>query len=517
MYTGTLIPVPIGEDGLYGPRRVPITGLIQARGLDLSGLQLEKEGGATSQNATPLPSAIVALFDWWPDAATQRTIAVTKGGGVYKDDGVSWTFATILAAEGTLTITQPPMLIAGGAEVPANNRKLFLLTGNDAVRVLSGDGAVLTILASPPTDFAGARQPGTGCIQQGRLVLLLGHNLYWSLATNHEDFTTAGSGTLPISPGEGERLTACVPMRGMLPLWKFPRGVYILNTTDPSSANWYYDTQSRAVGCPGPLAAIGVPNDAVFFDVELNVHVLSATDVAKDATSSDISTPKLSSWVRENLDASRGAWACLGWYGDRKQVYAGVSGLGALKNSRRLKIDFNAADLGPRFDWSDRDVCESIMLRRVSGIERPYIGTDTGVIYRLDQSARNKDGAGYFGGFQTDHTDLAELVPEWAGRRKAFDFLEFLLEGVGAYNLLVNVYIDGVLRTPSPLAFAMPGSGFILDLSQLDVDRLSSAALSRVRRRLTWTGTRISIEGFNGGVNETFKIVRVYVGARLAE
>jgi hypothetical protein len=38
-----------------------------------------------------------------------------------------------------------------------------------------------------------------------------------------------------------------------------------------------------------------------------------------------------------------------------------------------------------------------------------------------------------------------------------------------------------------------------------------------VRRRLTWTGTRISIEGFNGGVNETFKIVRVYVGARLAE
>ena len=110
-YVGQKIPLPLGLEGLYGSEgEVPPGGLIKARSITLENRRLQKEGGATRQNVSTLPSRLVALYDWWPDTTTQRTLAVTRTGGLYRDEG-TWTFPVTVLPEGTLRGTVTMRLI----------------------------------------------------------------------------------------------------------------------------------------------------------------------------------------------------------------------------------------------------------------------------------------------------------------------------------------------------------------------------------------------------------------------
>jgi hypothetical protein len=545
-YVGHKQELPIGHDGMYGPRRVPVGGLILARGVTFENNQLEKEGGAQRQTLSSLPGPLVGLYDWWPEAATQRTVAITTGGGVYVDDGVSWTFAITAAPEGTLaTTTQRPYFVAGGQETPGAPRKLFVYTGASPIFVGEGDFTTLRVLPSAkrPADWVGARQPSCGIIHEGRHWAFLGHTAYYTPSADHEDFVGTGAGSIPIAPGEGEAIVAAVSFRKMLVLFKRPRGIYVVDTSgDPLV--WRYDVQSRAVGAPGPWAVTPIPNDVAFVGSEGAIHLLSATAVERDAESSDISTIKLGTWIREHIDPEALSRAILAWYGDKRLAYALFPGRGqatqlvsAFQDDAfdldtfqitdasstvgvpiyRLLIDFNNPSVGPRFAYSDRDDAQVLMMRRHQGIERPYIGTSAGSVYRLDHPDRVKDGEGFIGEFQTDHLDLGDLVAEWRGQAKNFDYLEFWLEGVGPYTLSVDIYIDGAKKTLTPLTFDLSGAGVPLGQFRLDVDRLAESTIVTRRRRLMWRGRRISIRGWNSGANQTFKIIRAFIGARAAE
>ncbi|KKL74242.1 hypothetical protein LCGC14_2066870, partial [marine sediment metagenome] len=251
-YVGSTLEVPLGIDGMFGIKRIPITGLLQARNITLENNLIEKLGGATRQNAVALSGGVAAELDWWPDSVTQRFIVVTDDGGVFRDTG-PWTFPTTVLAAGTLTIAgQSPHLVEGGNEAPGSNKKLFLFTGNDAVRVGSGDFVAMTTIANPPADWAGARQPRTGAVHQARLWGFLEHTAYFSTPDDHEDFTGVGSGSIPIEPGVGQFISGALPTRLMLIVGKFPRGLFIVNTSDITIANWRYDPQSRAIGPAGP-------------------------------------------------------------------------------------------------------------------------------------------------------------------------------------------------------------------------------------------------------------------------
>jgi hypothetical protein len=90
-YTGTTAPIPMGEAGLFtdAPQSViPVNAAIVANNVTLYNGKLLKSPGSTRYNASQaLSSEIVALFDWWPTASTQRLIAATSDGHVYRDTG----------------------------------------------------------------------------------------------------------------------------------------------------------------------------------------------------------------------------------------------------------------------------------------------------------------------------------------------------------------------------------------------------------------------------------------------
>lgn len=522
MYSGTVLPLEMGLDGLYSTKRVPIQGLIVARNLTLENNVIQKEGGATTKTASALAAAIMAMIDWWSDTVTQRTIAILNNGTVLRDTG-TWTFGTTVTTGTALTVaSRTPFFYAGGREKPANNRKLFLLTGNQTPQVGSGDFTTMANISKPAADWGGSNQPTAGAIHQGRNWMIAGNTAYFSTATDHEDFTGTGSGSISVTPGRGQYLSALVPYRRMLVVWQYPYGIQVINTTDATVANWYVTPQSDAVGCAGAMGAVPTQDDVLFIDANFHFNLLSATGVDRDATASDVSTRKIGQYIRDQIDPNRGPWIQMVWYGPKQQVWVGCSALGAVTNNRKLIADFNLYQRGAvdaiKYSVSDRDVNQSIMVSLLNGVPTPYIGDNAGNVLVCDTSTRSKDAAGYTGIWQTDHSDLGEIDADFRDRRKNFDYLDIEFEPTGTSQLSVNIYIDGVLKTSTPINYDMTGGGVALGTFLIGTDKLSTSSVKkRLRHRLTWAGTRISIEGSNADPAGDFRISRLYLGCRRAE
>jgi hypothetical protein len=522
-YQGYTAEIPIGLGGLSGSKSQPNIRpdqLLIARNVALERGTITKEGGATKYNSTAISGAPTVLggWDWWPTTTTQRMIVLLSDGTLKKDDGTG-TFATTLKSSLTVSGVSTPVFVEGGKEVAANNRKLFIFTGKNAVQVLAADGATTSDITAPPADWSGGNQPLFGLIHAGRLWgagnLNDPHRIYASLTTNHEDFTTTPL-QLSVFPGEGEYLVGGISFRGLLVLWKFPRGIYVINTTDPSTANWTVSRLSQSIGGVSPLGAVMTDNDVVFIDAAANFQALSTVTEFGDLESRNLSKIAfLNEFVRETISLSALPRTQAVYYSTKREAHFTVASSGAATNDRRLVIDFNFADT-VRFRFSDRDVNTALWLRKESdGLLHPLIGDASGFIYKLDQATKSKNGLGYVGEFQTPHLDLGFLDPKLATKVKLGQFLELIVEPTGNWNLDVEVYWDGVLR--QSISFNMGAGGAALGSFVLDTDTLAGEALVSRRKRLLGSGRRISLKGRNSGPGEDFSVARFYLQFQVAD
>ena len=248
--------LPMGLDGLNGTKNistVPITALIKANNVTFENGTIQKEGGTTKYNSTAISGTptIEAGVDWNHNGITQRMVVVTGAGDILKDSG-NGTFPVTLKSGLTMTDVIPTFS-AGGKEVAANNRKLITFTGINAAQVLSADGATTSDLTTPPADWTGTNQPTFGILHEGRLW---GggngndpHRLYYSDTGNHENMTGGVSGSISIYPGEGEKLVGAISYRGAIVAFKYPIGIYVVDTSSVTVADWKVNRISGSLGC----------------------------------------------------------------------------------------------------------------------------------------------------------------------------------------------------------------------------------------------------------------------------
>lgn len=522
-YLGHVFPIPVGHGGLVGTRdQVDIdpSQLIVARNVSFEGRTLSKEGGAAKYNTTVISGApsVIGGWDWWPSDGTQRMVVVLSDGSIKKDSGPG-TFGTTLVSG--LTVTEVmPVFVEGGKEGAALNRKLFIFTGKNAVQVLAADGATTSNLLTPPADWTGANQPSWGLIHEGRLMgggnLNDPHRLYYSTSTSHEDFTGAGSGSFAIYPGEGERIVGAMSFKGLVILWKYPVGIYVLDTTDPNIANWKVKRLSRAVGGVSPQGAIEVDNDVIFMDATANFHLLSAVQEFGDAAASNITIKNdIYTFIQRNFNLSRLRFAHGVYYSAKREAHFAVSGSSASMNNVRFVIDFNRHDT-IRFRYSDRDVCESMWLRKdATTIQRLVSGDDEGFVWLLDQAAKSKDGLGYAGAWQTPYMDFNWVDPRFGTVRKIGQFLECVAEPKGNWNLTVTVLWDG--EAVQNVTFNMGVTGAVLGSFVLGTDMLGGDQILNRKRRIVGSGRRLSIAGVNSGPGEDFSVGHFYLHCLISD
>lgn len=515
-YTGEIVEIPLGQNGLTGTHNIynaAPTYLVQATNVTFEPGTIQKEGGAVKYNANVFSGSpqIMSGWDWWPNETTQRMIFYSSSGSLGKDFGGSPP-AVILTAG--LPTDQTAIFVEAGKEAAASNRKLIIFIPTTAPRVLAADSPVTTALATPPADWSGTNQPTFGVAHEGRLWAAGNpndpHRLYFSTLTNHEDFTGAGSGTVAVFPGEGERLVGAVSYKGLLIAFKYPRGIYAIDTSSPTLSQWRVARLNNVIGGVSPLGHVLIDDDILFMDATGAFHLLSGITEFGNIGSRNLShIADLMPFVRENVNLSHLHRTQAVYYTAKREVHFAVPGTGSDHCNRRLVIDLNRPDL-PRFRWSDRDANISLWLRKdANNIPRIVMGDATGTVWLLDQDTRSKDGAGYTATFQTTPTDFSYLDPRFATIRKSGQFLEFIAEPLGEWSITVKVFWDG--RLSQTLSFAMAPLGTGLGSFVLGTNWLASAQVRSVKRRITGSGRLFSIEVSNSGASQNFSLSRAFL------
>lgn len=522
-FRGQIAELPLGQDGLTGTKdqvKIGLRDLIDVDSITYESGTLRKMGGALKYNSSAISGtpSILGGWDWFPSAATQRGVILGDDGKIYKStDGATWG----VTLKSGLTVTDPtvPVFVEGGKEAAANNRKLFIFTGRNAVQVLSADGATTADITSPATDWSGGNQPTLGLIHEDRLWGFGNsndpHRAYYSLPTDHED--VAGGGTISVYPGEGERIVGAISYLGYIIVWKFPKGIYVIDTTNPTIANW---KTSRLTGEIGGVSVQGQKTvedgSIIFLDSSGLFYKIVPTETLGSVSIENLSELRsIGPFLREGVNLGRLDRAQSVFYPAIKEYYTTLPAQGSTTQDRRITIDLNIPQR-PRFGWSERDTNVSIWMRQDSdNILRPVIGDDAGFVYKIDEEGRSKDSAGYLGMFQGPHLDMSHLDPILGTRRKNGRFLELIVEPRGNWNLNVDIYWDGELH--ETVTFNMGTTGATLGSFTLGTDALAGDQVLNKKRRITGGGRRLSIAGRNNGDSQDFSVSKFFLHFALGD
>lgn len=530
-FNGVVAAIPLGELGLTGNENHSQVGpgsLLEATNVAFDTGSVTKEGGSVRLNPGPLAggASILSGFNWSPDETTDRAVIYAANGAQYMDYG-DGSFSTALASSLATAPRSVPVWVEGGAESAGANKHLFLANGTNPPYQVDGSSTSLFPLSAPPADWATVG-PITLCLHNNRLWGLKDHRVYYSQATDHTNFTGAGSGQIAVYPGEGQYGIQLMSFKGLLIVWKYPQGIYAVNTTAVDPANWTVSRISGTIGTASTRSAVMIDDDVLFLDQGGNVQLLSGIQEYGNLGSRNLSqVHKMGDFVRQNVNLSRLAYAQTVYYAAKREVHIALASSGSLVNDRRLVVDFNSPQT-PRFRWSTKDTCQALWLQNdIYRVPRPYSGDNVGHVWKLDQEPRTKTGSSYNGIFQTAHTDLSFLGGEYAARRKEGRFLELTVAPRGTWTIYVDVYWDG--RYTQTIPFDYGSGGFVLDQDQLDVDVLGGVVpgagiqlgvfvlgthslaqwlLATVKKRLAGGGKRVSFKIYTAENGSDFSIGR---------
>jgi len=409
-------------------------------------------------------------------SASKRKVYRTEGGGsVYKllttiEDNTTTTYTDNIA-DGSL-----------GATIPASNTA-----------------------GSQPSDWTGANYPSVGANHEGRFwaagAANFPHTFYYTELSNHEDFV----GQINIFPGESEKIVAAISYKGYLVVWKYPFGIYSIDTGNLNTSDWRVTKLNSSTGGVSPNCVVVVDDDAVFLDNSGNFQKISAVTEFGDVSARNLSREaEMDIWIRENIDLSVLHKCGSVWHAKKREARFALTKSGGSNNNVQVVIDFNRPDK-QRFRFSDQNECVSLWSRKESDNTFAAVAGDSaGFVWSLDQENRNKDDLGYNGVLQTAHDDFNWKDSSLAVKRKRGQFLELVFEPKGNYNIDVDVYWDGYFE--DTYQFNMGYTGAKLGTFELGRDVLSGADILNKKQRITGSGKRFSLVARNDSANEEFNI-----------
>lgn len=521
MYQGITVNIPLGEMGLRTDDSQTITppqGLLLGENIEVKNGFIEKSPGSRRWNLNQLPGGgVVAFFDWWPDEVTQRVIAVTKDGRVWRfTDAFNFSEVTpVGSAPATLLVTIPPYIFPCGQEVANAPRKLFIMTGNDAVQVISGDGITRHNITLPAADWSLKNQPYFGIVFLNRVWAFgnqnFPHLMYASNVTNHEDFSTFGS-TLQVNvfPGDSERLITGNVFKQRLMVFKRPFGGYFIDTSDPTAP--IPEKLLDSFGASSQACSIQVIDDLWVGNTTGTISSLAATNALGGLQQDDVvKNMKCFRYLSENTNPLSGSDQRALWYEAKKMALFSYHSPSGTFPNRIFTIDFQSGR--PRATFSDKDQPSCMALvKDISYVQRPFYGAMDGFIYQMDQEDRNVGGNGennagghaYTMNFQIPYLDFSFVDRKYAETTKNFDFLEITFEPTGNWDLLADVYLDNVFS--ETLSFNLSQSDVIDKNFKLDKSRLSGPGPRSIRRPMHGQGRRVSVRFYQPDYNHNVKV-----------
>ena len=402
-----------------------------------------------------------------------------------------------------------------------SNNTATTYTDNIADSGLGADAPTANTTSTKPTDWAGDAQPSFGVIHEGRLFAggnnNAPHTIYFSTMANHEDFADAGSGIGQIFSGVGEGLIGGVSFKGYLVLWKYPKGIFIVDTADASPSGWRILQLTDKVGGVAQGGILQLEDDVVFLDASGNFQSLGAVEAYGDVAAKNISAiSEIGTWFSDNINLLHLDKVQSIWYSKKREAYFALPASGSTENTLSVVLDFNEQNK-IKFRESEKDRPLSLWLTEDSldKIWKPYCGDLTGFVWKLDQDTKNVDGGGYDSRFRTPPLTFDYIDKAIASKLKVGQFLEVDYTSNATYFLSVDVYWDGEYRYTT--ALDLSAAAAVLGSFVLDTDKLAGNSVSTIRKRLYGSGRALALEFYTTGANQDFSISRVIIHCKIGE
>lgn len=332
------------------------------------------------------------------------------------------------------------------------------------------------------------------------------HDVYTSVLNNHNDYLNTGALYFQVYPGEGDIIVGGVSWREKAYLFKFPKGIYVLDDASLDVADWGWKRVSQYVGAIGQGSIVEADDEVYFVSPNGFIHALSAVQEEGDVQSSAVKAMEVGSYIQQYTDFSKlntGAWPTFANYPQPQAIYyatkrkllfafsANPNVLSAQDfpvNKVLIGFDIHRSTPGMKVIQpfvTTRDEYESFAIYRnpTTGVPELLAGDSNGFIYKLDQTAHSKDGAGYMGSFETK-----EFYPYQDERKANLHQLEVTWAPDSSSNsLTIKVYMDGVLAKTKTLS---------------DTDRWM---------RLDGDCRKVKIIGENNTLNSSFSVATITV------
>jgi hypothetical protein len=218
--------------------------------------------------------------------------------------------------------------------------------------------------------------------------------LYYSVAEDHEDFESSGSGTINIDPGDGDRITAIRSTKKDLIVWKGPYKGSMHRISGTSGSTFTRETIIRGVGAGWQNSTFAFGNDLGFVALDGSIRSVSSTDQFGDFREGALSVD-LNDWLDANLNKNRLRYIQAVAHPKKSGVLFMLPVSGGTSNKKALWMDHRLAK--PRWSDQDRIAAEcAFLVIDASNSNQPtiFIGDTDGFVRRTDRSSRNIDTSG---------------------------------------------------------------------------------------------------------------------------
>lgn len=484
------------------------------RNINLHKSGRSKRGGTSHVNPTVITNTprIYGLYQFRERNGTETIITATGDGKIQKN------YNTEIGTG--LTINQ-------AVHFETFNNLLIICTGNNLPQIWTGTGNI-SAMSNVPTDWSGSSNFPRKMVKHGRLAserlwaiggavdpfTVYASDLNAKDGTTEPDFSDANVITIFIETSDGFGIVNAVEFTDRL-ICAGRSTMYLIDDLDIDTANWGYEKSAWEGGCATSRLMIAVTNDVISMDENGTIFSVTGTQTYGDYKKASLTRPNfIDQWIRDNVKLSA--------IDDFHMVYDPVLRAIYIFVVRSGKTEVDTAlvyfiDRGPDKGWMIKDnlssdsgykASSSALVRKAVGDNKIYTGGwGDGFVWELETTSLNDNGEAYAAGFKTPAFHMGD--PRLT---KNFNTGWIIASEQGTSNLLVDVWIDGVLRAQQTVSLSGAGTGGIYGSGVYGTSIYGGDALIEVSFPIDQDGKRLEIQIHNNAAgNEDFFITLLMI------
>lgn len=343
--------------------------------------------GTAALNSTTLggSSSVRGVFDYWRQgtggAPSQRIVAHVDTRVLDVTGGSTTVLATGLSDSG----------------IPHYDTfDDFLIIGSDSSSDVprSWDQTTFQNLAGSPPRFSFSTNWKSRQFAAG--VYTAPSTLYYSPSADPEDWTGAGSGSITVSPNDGDMIVGIISHKNELIIFKGPYKGSIHRLQGSTPSDFAVVPFIKGIPAVWQNSIFRFGDDVGWLSPFGTVHSLNATDKFGNYVQSYLTYP-IGSHVRENMNHGRlrQAWAVD--VPNRGYVLITYPDAGQTNNNRCLMMDYRWLPQGEPFPrwamWKSFQFASLGLVVDASNRQRLFGGDYSGFVYKTDQPTRTHASA----------------------------------------------------------------------------------------------------------------------------